>query len=46
MHDQPIYGVFYIVLARRNDYTLFTSDKKVQALCRDMGVNCTELVDF
>lgn len=34
------YDMFYFVLARRRGATLFTLDKKLQALCMKNGVNC------
>ena len=38
--------MFYLVLARRTGATLFTLDKKMWALARDMHVNCIEEADF
>ena len=38
--------MFYLVLARRTGATLFTLDKKMWALARDMHVNCIEEVDL
>ena len=32
--------LYYFVLARRLGATLFTLDKKLQALCAQNGVNC------
>ena len=40
------YGMFYLVLARRTGATLFTLDKKMQALAREMHVNCIEEVSL
>ena len=40
------YDMFYLVLARRTGATLFTLDKKMWALARDMHVNCIEEVDL
>ncbi|HIY82300.1 type II toxin-antitoxin system VapC family toxin [Rubneribacter sp.] len=37
------YDLFYFVLARRLGATLFTLDKKLQALCANNGVNCVYL---
>lgn len=34
------YDLFYIILARRLGATLFTLDRKLQALCAENGVNC------
>ena len=42
----PAYDIFYFVLARRNDATLLTVDKKLQALCLENHVNCILLVDL
>lgn len=42
----PAYDIFYFVLARRNDATLFTVDKRLQTLCSENHVNCVLLVDF
>ncbi len=38
--DHPVYDLLYFVLARRNDATLFTLDRKLQRLCLDNGVKC------
>lgn len=35
-----VYDMFYLTLVRRNDATLFSSDKKLVALCEEMGLNC------
>ena len=40
------YDMFYLVLARRTGATLFTLDKKMWALARDMHVNCIEEADL
>lgn len=34
------YDMFYLILARREGATLFTLDRKLQALCAENGVNC------
>ena len=34
------YGIFYFVLARRNDATLFTLDRTLAGLCKENGVSC------
>jgi predicted nucleic acid-binding protein len=34
----PAYDIYYLVLARRLGATLFTFDKKLNALCDDCGV--------
>ena len=38
--DHSVYDMFYFVLARRTGATLFTTDRKLQDLCRKHGVNC------
>ena len=43
--DHPVYDIFYLVLARRMDATLFTLDKRLRALAEQMGVDCVHLVD-
>ncbi len=40
------YDMFYLVLARRTGATLFTLDRKMWALAREMHVNCIEEVDL
>lgn len=40
------YDMFYLVLARRTGATLFTLDKKMWALAREMHVNCIEEVSL
>lgn len=35
-----VYDMLYLTLARRNVATLFTSDKKLAALCEKLGVDC------
>ena len=40
--DQPIYDMFYVVLARRNSARLLTMDKKLRAVARKAGVD----IDF
>ena len=39
-YRHPAYDMFYLVLARRTGATLFTLDRKMWALARDMHVNC------
>lgn len=38
--EHSSYDLFYFVLARRFGATLFTLDKKLQALCEEGNVNC------
>lgn len=38
--------IFYLVLARRLDATLFTLDKKLRALCEETGVSCVHLIEL
>ncbi len=40
------YDMFYLVLARRTGATLFTLDKRMRALAREMHVNCIEEVEL
>lgn len=42
----PAYDMFYFILARRNDATLLTMDKRLQVLCLENHVNCVLLVDL
>ena len=37
--DHSIYDLLYLVLARRNNSTLLTADKKLQDLCAAQGVS-------
>lgn len=43
--DHSVYDMLYLVLARRNDATLMTGDKRLQTLCLDSGVSCVTEVD-
>ena len=45
-YRHPACDMFYLVLARRTGATLFTLDKKMWTLARDMHVNCIEEVDL
>ena len=38
--DHSVYDMVYLVLARRFDATLVTSDKKLRKLCEENGVDC------
>lgn len=38
--DHSVYDMFYLTLVRRNDATLFSADKKLAALCEEMGLSC------
>lgn len=38
--NHSVYDMFYLTLVRRNDATLFSADKKLVALCEEMGLNC------
>lgn len=44
--NYPIYDMLYLVLARRNNATLFTLDKKLVNCCIKCGVNVIEEVAF
>ena len=45
-YQHPAHDMLYLVLARRTGATLFTLDKKMWALARDMHVNCIEEADL
>lgn len=38
--EHPVYDMLYATLARRNAATLFTGDKRLVALCENMGIDC------
>lgn len=38
------YGLFYLLIARRTGATLVTLDRKLQSLCRNQGIDCTESI--
>lgn len=38
--NHSVYDMFYLTLVRRNDATLFSADKKLAALCEEMGLSC------
>lgn len=38
------YDMFYFVLARRRNATLFTIDSKLSALCEKHGVSCVQTI--
>jgi len=38
--NHSAYDMFYFVLARRNNATLFTADKWLAKLCAEQGVSC------
>ena len=44
--DHSPCDIFYLVLARRMDATLFTLDKRLRVLAEQMGVDCVHLVDL
>ncbi|MBO4364922.1 MAG: type II toxin-antitoxin system VapC family toxin, partial [Eggerthellaceae bacterium] len=44
--DHSAYDMFYFVLARRLGATLFTTDRKLQRLCREHGVDCVAELDL
>lgn len=37
--DHPVYDLLYLTIARRNAATLVTCDKRLNALCDELGVN-------
>lgn len=43
--NHPVYDMFYLVLARRNNATLCTLDKKLQTLCIKEGIGLVCPVD-
>lgn len=44
--DHSVYDMFYFVLARRTQGTLFTTDMKLLKLSEQHGVPCMTLIDF
>ena len=44
--DHSVYDMFYFVLARRTQGTLFTTDMKLLKLSEQHGVPCMTLTDF
>lgn len=46
MRRHPVYDFFYLLLAKRNNATLFTVDKKLAQLCEKMGVNVVAEIDL
>ncbi len=38
--DHSVYDLFYLTLARRSNGTLFSADRKLNALCEGMRLNC------
>lgn len=44
LKSHSVYDMLYATLARRHACCLFTVDKRLAAVCQEMGVNCTELV--
>jgi predicted nucleic acid-binding protein len=38
--NHSTYDLFYLTLARRNGATLFTLDRRLRALCEELGVDC------
>ncbi len=45
-YGHSAYDFFYLLLAKRNNATLFTVDKKLAQLCEKMGVNVVAEIDF
>lgn len=39
-NDHPSYGMFYAVLARRNDSTLLSNDKELIQICNNLRIQC------
>ena len=44
LRNHPVYDMLYATLARRHACCLFTLDKRLAAVCQEMGVNCIEEV--
>ena len=44
--SHPVYDMLYFVLTRRLGAILFTTDRKLQRLCAENGVNCIETIAF
>lgn len=44
--EHPVYDMLYATLARRSAATLFTGDKRLIALCENMGIDCVCEVPF
>lgn len=44
--NHSVYDMFYLTLARRNDATLFTADRKLMKICDEMGVDCVQEVEI
>ncbi|MBQ9003954.1 MAG: type II toxin-antitoxin system VapC family toxin [Eggerthellaceae bacterium] len=44
--NHSVYDMFYFILARRTQGTLFTTDSKLLKLSGQHGVECMTLVDF
>lgn len=44
--NHSTYGMFYFVLARRTEATLFTLDKKLLQLCEGNGIDCIHEVEL
>lgn len=44
--DHSVYDLYYLVLARRCNATLFTLDKQLIKLCQITHVNCLEEVEL
>ena len=44
--NRSVYDMFYFVLARRTQGTLFTTDMKLLKLSEQHGVPCMTLIDF
>lgn len=42
--DRSVYDMYYLVLARRNDATLLTADRKLMELADELGVSCAQVV--
>lgn len=44
--NHSVYDMFYVTLVRRNCATLFSADKKLVALCEEMGLDCVSEEPF
>ena len=45
-YHHSAYDLFYALLAKRTNATLFTVNGKLASLCEEMGVNVVAVIDF
>lgn len=46
LREHAVYDMLYATLARRHACCLFTADKALQKICRDMGVGIVEEIEL